>query len=140
VFVTGTNGNDVIRVWRSRNHRMSVTVNSPIALGTGCVLVDAVVTCTADSINIDGGAGNDALTVDGSARSTINGNSGNDVMVGGRAADVFIGGDGLDTVDYSARTERIVGTPGTGADDGRSREHDDIRGDVEQVVLPAGRR
>jgi Ca2+-binding RTX toxin-like protein len=141
VSITGTSGNDVIRAWRSRNHRVSVTANSPITLGIGCALVDAVVTSNGDAISLDGGAGNDTLTVDGSVKSTINGGDGNDLMVGGRAADVFIGGLGLDTVSYGSRTgETITATPGTGPDDGRRREKDDIRGDVEQVVMPASVR
>ncbi len=141
VFVVGSNGNDTIRAWRSRSHRVSITAGSPIVLGTGCSIVNGAATCTGDAINIDGGAGDDIITVDGSARATINGNTGNDRMIGGRAADVFIGGTGIDTVDYSSRVgQRITGTPGTGADDGKSREKDDIRGDVEQVVFPNASR
>ena len=34
------------------------------------------------------------------------------------------------------RVGRIVGTPGSGADDGRPSEHDDIGADIEAVLLP----
>ena len=61
-------------------------------------------------------------------------------MVGGTSADVFEGDAGFDTVDYSGRTGTIIGTPGTGADDGTRREHDNIEADVEQVILPAASR
>ena len=79
------------------------------------------------------------LTEDDAVRGFINGHYGNDVMVGGTGADVFEGGPGVDKVDYSQRLgEHITGTPGTGSDDGRPGEGDNVMADVEQVLFPPG--
>ena len=57
--------------------------------------------------------------------------------MGSTRREVFYGGPGNDTVDYSARTgQKIAGTPGTEADDGAKREHDLIALDIEKVILP----
>jgi Ca2+-binding RTX toxin-like protein len=139
LVITGTAANESILVAKVRNNRYSVAVaGAPLALGPGCTQVDDVVTCAGGkSVRIDGGAGNDTLRVSGSVRSTLTGGSGNDTLQGGTAADVFAGGIGTDVVDYTNRIgETIIATPGTGNDDGRRRERDDIGADVEQVRLP----
>jgi Ca2+-binding RTX toxin-like protein len=110
--------------------------NGTIVLGANCGVNDTGVHCQGKSFVVNGNGGDDHITVSGGVRSTQYGGDGNDWMVGGNLADVFNGGNGFDTVDYSQRTTTIVGTPGTGADDGASRERDNIMGDVEQVILP----
>ena len=139
LVIAGTAANESILVTKVRNNRYSVAVaGAPLALGPGCTQVDDVVTCAGGkSVRIDGGGGNDTLRVSGSVRSTLTGGSGNDTLQGGTAADVFAGGIGTDVVDYTNRIgETIIATPGTGNDDGRRRERDDIGADVEQVRLP----
>ena len=54
---------------------------------------------------------------------TLDGGGGNDTMVTSTGSETILGGDGQDTVDYSARTERLefifrpdrIGLPATGA-------------------------
>jgi hypothetical protein len=140
LVVTGSPGDDVLTVRKVRSHSFTVNANgAPVALGPGCSLGSGVITCVGvNTVEIDGGDGNDRITVVGDVHSTLNGGNGDDWFVGGTGPDVFNGGPGFDTVDYSARTgQTITGTPGTGADDGRSREHDNIGADVERVILPS---
>ncbi|MCP4502983.1 MAG: calcium-binding protein [Deltaproteobacteria bacterium] len=99
------------------------------------------------TMTIYGGEGNDTLT-GGSGDDTINGGDGNDIITGSagddtlngddgddtfneEAADsgseVFTGGLGTDTVDYSARTAALTITMDAGAtDDGEAGEADDV--------------
>jgi len=108
-----------------------------ITLGLNCSTNAGVISCLGKRVTVEGGAGNDHLTVEGKLPSTIDGGDGDDWMIGGKAADIFIGGAGDDTVDYGARSgQQLNGTAGTGADDGKKSEHDDIRADVEHIVLP----
>jgi hypothetical protein len=136
--IVGTDASETITVTKVRNNRYTVEVTgAAVTLGYGCTRSLTTITCTGDSVRIDGGAGNDDIRVVGSVKSVQNGGAGNDKMRSGASADVFNGGIGTDTVDYSSRIgETITGTPGTGADDGTRREHDNIGADVEQVLLP----
>jgi Ca2+-binding RTX toxin-like protein len=137
VQVVGSSGNDTIVV-RKYKQRLYISANgAPMQFGNRCVVSGSEIQCNGSPLVIQGLGGNDRLTVNGTVRSTLDGGTGNDWLVGGSSGDVFIGGDGFDTVDYSARIgQTITATPGTGSDDGRRREGDDIRGDVEQVILP----
>lgn len=91
------------------------------------------------SQQIDAGPGHDRIE-DGTAPDTIDGGEGDDTFrpVQSDAGDVFIGGPGFDTIDYSLYTGGIgvtLGTDGNGGDG----ESDDLRADVERVVgTPVG--
>jgi Ca2+-binding RTX toxin-like protein len=73
-----------------------------------------------DTVNDDieivaGGSGNDTLSASGAPCSpdgvvhkcTLQGNAGNDVLMGSSYSDVLAGGAGIDTVDYSDRTTTV---------------------------------
>jgi hypothetical protein len=141
VTVVGSSAADVIHAWKPQSGRVGVNGNgASITAGANCSVTAGTATCKGSSVSIAGGAGNDQITVTGALPSVQNGGDGNDWLIGGTSADDFWGGAGYDTVDYSGRTGTITGTPGTGADDGRRREHDNIEADVEQVILPAAFR
>jgi hypothetical protein len=141
LIVTGTNAADAITVTR-KSSKLLVTANRPLALGSSCSgVVDGVATCKATRTSVNGGAGDDTLTIAGSPKATVTGGPGDDWIVGGKSRDVFIGSAGDDTVDYSARVgQKITGTPGTGPDDGKRGERDDIQADVEHVMFPPPER
>ncbi len=95
---------------------------------------------------LDGGAGND--DVDGAGGpDTVLGGAGDDILHGDHfenpAPDVIDGGPGTDVLqdDYASRfTDQhpdVSITLGTGADDGRPGEGDDLR-NVEQVIVSGG--
>jgi hypothetical protein len=137
VTVTGSGGSDTFLLWKIRNNRLGIGVASgTIVPGANCGVNASGVYCQGKSFVVFANGGDDHITVSGGVRSTQYGGDGNDWLAGGTSTDVFSGGNGFDTVDYSGRTGTIVGTPGTGADDGTSREKDNIMGDVEQVILP----
>jgi Ca2+-binding RTX toxin-like protein len=69
---------------------------------------------------LDGGAGNDQL------------NGGANVP--GQGADRLQGGDGIDTADYTARTDRLRISLDGANDDGETDEQDNVEPDVEQVT------
>ncbi len=86
-------------------------------------------------LSIYGGAGNDTLR-GGSNDDTLDGGLGDDTFVGGAAADGgdhLIGGPGIDTADYSARTAALTISIDDVADDGEPGEHDNVAADVEIV-------
>jgi Ca2+-binding RTX toxin-like protein len=95
VTVHGTNGNDVVEV-----------------LGTGTSLtvagLSALVNITTseganDSLVVNGGGGNDVLAAStlpaGVTTLTLDGGTGDDILLGGAGADRLLGGDGNDFVD-----------------------------------------
>ena len=115
VVVTGSTGNDTLRLWKVRNNRLAVDANgAPIVAGAGCSVSNGVAQCGGKSFAVAAGAGADRITVSGAVHSTQDGGDGNDWMIGGTSSDVFTGGAGFDVVDYSTRTGTITGTPGTG--------------------------
>ncbi|HSV14370.1 MAG TPA: calcium-binding protein [Tepidisphaeraceae bacterium] len=124
--VTGTNLADLIRVERSGKnlaiHEGRKTTNVALSKVTGIV--------------INGGKGNDSLSVEQNVKvpATLNGEAGNDVLVSGGGADVLSGGDGIDTADYSGRTRALTLVIGGGPVSGESGEHDNILGDVENLI------
>ncbi len=97
----------------------------------------------ADVENIRGGTMVDNITGNTLAN-VIQGNAGADILNGGagddrfdegsatNGGDQFVGGDGVDTVDYSARVANLTVTmDGVAADDGLAGETDDVEADVE---------
>ncbi|MBS2021131.1 MAG: hypothetical protein JST92_01885 [Deltaproteobacteria bacterium] len=121
---------------------------------------------------IYGGAGNDTLT-GGSGDDVLYGGDGNDKLSGGGGSDVlfgedgddtliafassstgstYFGGNGVDTIDYSARTHDLTlvmdatltgdypaGTiAGTWSGEGGGAEHDRIGADIENLIAGSG--
>jgi Ca2+-binding RTX toxin-like protein len=106
----------------------------------------------ADVENLLAGSGADRITGN-SGHNKLTGNLGNDQLTGGAGndtflegsadtdSDVFNGGVGEDTVDYSGRTNALVVTmDGVTADDGESgvSEGDNVKSDVENLLAGAG--
>jgi Ca2+-binding RTX toxin-like protein len=107
-----------------------------------------------------GGAGDDVLTggdhadmlLGGNGDDTLAGGLGNDSLIGGNGldwfvegsapngSDIFNGGAGLDTLDYSGRVAPIaVSMDGVGANDGDALgEGDNVSADVENVLGGSG--
>jgi Ca2+-binding RTX toxin-like protein len=96
--------------------------------------VDDTITGNTLANTLTGGAGNDVLS----------GLAGNDVFDEGTAAnggDQFIGGLGIDKVDYSGRSAILTVTmDGVDADDGdgTANENDDVEADVEDLIAGSG--
>jgi hypothetical protein len=105
----------------------------------------------ADEVNADGvalgvepvaisltlyGGGSRDLLIGGKAADHLFGGIGNDWFDAGAApagADVFDGGDGFDTIDFSARTQPLTITMAGGADDGEDGEQADVTSSVENL-------
>src|SRR5215211_3394502 len=90
--------------------------------------------------NITGGDGNDTLTGDADPND-LRGGNGNDTMAGGTGtgvdgADRFVGGGGVDEVDYSNRDDDVVADLDGIADDGSIplNEDDELEADVENLT------
>jgi Ca2+-binding RTX toxin-like protein len=86
-----------------------------------------------------------AYATSGSAALHLYGGNGNDTFFGGSDAnlvkgEVISGGPGTDVVDYSARTNALNVSVGSGANDGASAatENDDIGLDVERILAGSG--
>ena len=80
------------------------------------------------------GFGGDDQLVGLEGDDVLSGGPGSDVLVGGPGGDVFQGGTGSDLADYSAVTQPVSVTIGTGVDDGASGEADDVQVDIERVT------
>jgi Ca2+-binding RTX toxin-like protein len=92
------------------------------------------------SQTIYGGAGDDLLA-GGPGADALYGEAGDDLFDEGDAtsgADVFSGGLGLDTVDYSARGAAVTVIIDAAAGDGQSGEGDRVALDVENVIGGGG--
>jgi len=86
-------------------------------------------------LKLYGGGANDLL-VGGAGDDELSGGIGNDTLLAGRdpgGADLFVGGDGEDFVDYAGRTAPINVTTASAADDGEADEHDQVDASVENV-------
>jgi hypothetical protein len=82
-----------------------------------------------------GGGNRDAL-IGGAADDSLFGGIGNDWFDAGAApagGDAFDGGEGFDTVDFSARTAALTITLGVGKDDGEAGEQAELSDSVEAV-------
>jgi Ca2+-binding RTX toxin-like protein len=129
-----------VRVTQVHQNERKIDANgAAITYGGNCKPGDTPnsVLCRATRVDAQLGAGNDRIVLTGKGRSTLNGGDGDDSFVGGISGDVFIGGNGTDTVDYRGRpTNTVTGTIGGGAHSGARGEQDDIRADIEKVLLP----
>ena len=92
-------------------------------------------------ITLQGGDGNDRLLAGnegGFTSSLLLGEAGNDTMLGGFESDTFVGGSGIDTVDYSDRSNDLILRIDGQLDSGITNEHDQIMGDVENIIGGSG--
>jgi len=147
---------NVVELWQAGSEMRVRDTASPITPGFGCQLITPeIVACPYagvtdihatlgegdDTINVgrwtfkpsilDGGPGADSLT----------GGPQNDRLIGGTGPDELNGGvNGVDTADYSARTNNLGIYADNGiADDGEYGEGDNVRWDVENILGGSGR-
>ena len=133
------------RVWVTQLDTTSPPAGKVQRLATTGQCIPPPEACT-----VTGGGGNDVLSgtpgddvicgLGGDDR--LHGLEGNDMLVGGPGADSLVGGLGDDTfqggtgpdlADYSAATQPVTVTVGSGVDDGEAGESDDVQVDVERV-------
>jgi Ca2+-binding RTX toxin-like protein len=87
------------------------------------------------SLSLYGGGNRDAL-IGGAADDALFGGLGNDWFDAGEqpaGGDAFDGGEGFDTIDFSARTAALTITLGVGKDDGEAGEQADLADSLEAV-------
>ncbi|MGA2497151.1 MAG: SdrD B-like domain-containing protein [Tepidisphaeraceae bacterium] len=107
--ITGTTGNDVIRV-KASGKQVAVTAGGQ-SLGTFAVTRRIV---------INGDDGNDSIVVDKSVKISclIYGGNGNDTLVGGSGNDILVGGAGNDVLKGMDGRDILIGGAGTDSLDG----------------------
>jgi Ca2+-binding RTX toxin-like protein len=107
---------------------------------------DAVTASGVAQVSIDGGSGNDALSVTGHGSAVLSGGLGDDVLSGGDGpdsldggpgADSMSGGAGADGVSYANRSVGVTAAIGT-AGNGEPSEDDTIGADVEGLFGGSG--
>lgn len=92
---------------------------------------------------LSGGAGPDLMD-GGPGADELSGGAGNDMMMARDSGssqtypDVFIGGAGSDTVDYSATSDTVFVSFDNKANDGAVNERDNLRADMENAITGAG--
>jgi len=149
--VLGTLGADVIHagsdegklvVDLSGDDRVDLTVEGApeLVISTGAkrdeIVADGAalgVDAAALALSLYGGGSGDVL-IGGAAADRLFGGIGNDWFDAAKApagADVFDGGEGRDTIDFSARTKPLTITMSGGADDGEAGEKADVGDSVE---------
>jgi hypothetical protein len=146
--VGGTAGNDVITVTAANT---SLTVKVGAATNTFAI-------AKVNKIVVNAGAGNDAVSIGstvakptilngqdgndsllgGPGNDTLNGGGGNDTLRGYTGRDILIGGTGVDTADYSTKEVAVKVDLDGVADDGVANEADNVMPDVENVAGGAG--
>jgi Ca2+-binding RTX toxin-like protein len=95
-------------------------------------------------VTLLGEGGNDLISagsgipITGYKPNVLEGGSGNDTLIGSFGADVFQGDSGIDTADYSSRTDNLTLHIDGQPDSGAPGEGDQIMGDVENVIGGAG--
>jgi large repetitive protein len=123
IFVSVGDGNDVVILGRRGP-------NAKISAGAGDDTISA-------------GDGNDTVYGDG-GNDYLFGRDGNDYLHGGDGGpattdgDDIFGGNGFDTVDYSARVNPVRIGLGVNFNDGEAGENDNVREDIEIAVGGAG--
>jgi len=109
---------------------------------TTTVTIDLDGTPTSGGDGDGPGGGGDTVGVDiedavgGSGNDTLSGNAVDNILDGGRGADMIRGGAGLDLVDYSSRSAPVTVALDGVANDGESGENDAV--DVEDVAGGSG--
>jgi hypothetical protein len=135
--IEGGDGSDTVD-YRGDSAPVTVTVGA----GANDGLAGEGDSVEADVERVLGGSGDDQLTggdgdntlVGGPGADRLDGGAGKDFLDGGAGGDVMIGGAGnSDLADYADRTQPVIVTVGSGANDGVAGEGDDVRADVERV-------
>ncbi len=115
------NGSPVVRVVGGANADNLAYGTGGINLNGAESTADADVTITGTpAVVLDGNAGNDVLSVGGSAGTggaasgTLNGGSEDDLLFGGLGGSTFDGGNGNDGLDYAASTQLLIANLATG--------------------------
>ena len=93
----------------------------------------------ADNDTITGGPGNDVLTA--RRDDEVRGEAGNDTLIAFNGTgvvpndnDLYLGGDGTDTITYEQRTVPVNVTLDNVANDGSAGEADNVQTDIETVI------
>lgn len=125
VVVTGTAGNDVLRVQALVSPNVRVTDNGVVTVLAlppgGHVVVDAlgghdnVTLLGAVPGELLGGDGNDTIT-GGSIGDVIRGGSGSDLLAGGAGHDAIEGGAGMDRLSGDSGNDTLIGGAVVGYD------------------------
>ncbi len=118
---------------------VGIGTSSLTMLGFGCSQLQTdVVVCPKSALTgylINSGDGNDSVDSTGTTlNGTFNGGTGNDILLPGRSEEVFNGGAGTDSVNYSGRENPVTVSLNGTADDGEDSEEDNIKPDVEKVI------
>lgn len=143
VFYAGSDGGALLLdLSGDKRADLSITGAPAIVLSTGGqrdeVRGDGValgVDPAALPLTIYGGGARDAL-VGGAAADRLFGGIGNDWFDAGEQpliGDTFDGGEGVDSIDFSARTASLLVTMGAGKDDGEAGEAADVQDSVENI-------
>jgi hypothetical protein len=83
--------------------------------------------------DLDGDEGDDTL-LGGPGDDDLEGGDGNDLLQGGGGRDEYEGGDGIDKVDYSDHTAPVTGSFDGVANDGSAGENEQVPGDTEFLI------
>ena len=104
LFVSGTAGNDIIRMVPAAGGKVKALLGST-SLGSFSFTGRIVAL---------GRAGNDTITVDAKLNrpAELYGDAGNDVLTGGPAGDILVGGDGNDRLTGGAGQDLLIGGNG----------------------------
>jgi Ca2+-binding RTX toxin-like protein len=115
---------------------------TPLAAGAGCrIVVDHIAQCDGSGtrVNVNLGDRNDTYfgTGAGFVPATINGGDGDDVLFDGDGAgrrEIYSGGNGNDTANYSLENQPVNLSLDGAANDGEAGEGDLIASDVENLT------
>lgn len=146
--VTGTDYNDEIFITQDETGTIYVDFNGTVSsyegltriivnagLGDDTVLGDASVIVP---LEINGQDGNDLL-IGGAADDSLNGGDGDDTLDDPAGSDVFSGGIGNDTLlTYVSRTTDLTISLDDVANDGEAGESDNVGSDIENVSAGSG--
>src|SRR6266566_7754002 len=147
--VTGSDGNDNIRlaisgdqiVVQEDSGNTSFAVSDVTSIQVHAGAGDDHVQLDPDVIGADiQGEGGDDTLIGGNGDDTLEGGAGNDTLDGKGGADILDGGGGFDSADYRFRTENLFITLNDQADDGADggSEGDNVLSNVERVVGGSG--
>jgi Ca2+-binding RTX toxin-like protein len=115
---------------------------TPLAAGAGCrIVADHIAQCDGSGtrVLVNLGDGNDTYfgTGAGFVPATVNGGDGNDVMFDGDGAgrrEIYSGGNGVDTANYSLESHPVSLSLDNTANDGEAGEGDFVASDVENLT------
>lgn len=143
--LTETNNADVVVVGKNAAGQLFVTENNVTSNFTWNAVTKVVANLLAGAdkftaqsavnkpMEVHGGDGNDSITT-GSGNDSIFGDNDNDLLDGAGGDDDTHGGAGIDTADYSNRTNDLNISLDDAANDGGIGAHDNIHSDIEVVL------